>query len=229
MSPKLTCLRLFIAKSKYPSLLLKNDLFIYLFIFKKRFMVDMMNTPDLIRNIAVVGHLHHGKTSFVDMLISETHDIPINVDQPERYTDTHILERDRGLSIKSMPVTLVMQDIKEKSYLLNILDTPGNYGNKQPPNYTVFIYFLFMLGHTNFIDEVVAATRLADGVAIVVDVVEGVMVNTEQVIKHCVREGLAMTLVVNKVDRLMLELKIPPADAYFKLRHTIEEVNSIIR
>lgn len=88
-------------------------------------MVDLMNHPDLIRNIAVVGHLHHGKTSFVDMLISETHDIPINVDQPERYTDTHILERERGVSIKSMPVTLVMQDIKEKSYLLNILDTPG--------------------------------------------------------------------------------------------------------
>lgn len=64
---------------------------------------------------------------------------------------------------------------------------------------------------------------------IVVDVVEGVMVNTEQVIKHCVREGLAMTLVVNKVDRLILELKLPPADAYFKLRHTIEEVNTIIR
>lgn len=103
----------------------------------------MMNTPDLIRNIAIVGHLHHGKTSFVDMLISETHDIPINVDQPERYTDTHILERDRGLSIKSMPVTLVMQDIKEKSYLLNILDTPGNYGNKQRP--IILYLFIFSL------------------------------------------------------------------------------------
>ncbi|CAO3634329.1 unnamed protein product [Mucor fragilis] len=176
--------------------------------YSKEYMSDLMNHPDLIRNIAVVGHLHHGKTSFVDMLISETHDIPINVDQPERYTDTHILERERGVSIKSMPVTLVMQDIKEKSYLLNILDTPG---------------------HTNFIDEVVAATRLADGVVIVVDVVEGVMVNTEQVIKHCVREGLAMTLVINKVDRLILELKLPPADAYYKLRHTIEEVNTVIR
>ncbi|GAA5805185.1 U5 small nuclear ribonucleoprotein component [Helicostylum pulchrum] len=176
--------------------------------YSKEFMVDLLNHPDLVRNIAIVGHLHHGKTSFVDMLISETHDIPINADQPERYTDTHILERERGVSIKSMPVTLVMQDMKEKSYLLNILDTPG---------------------HTNFIDEVVAATRLADGVVIVVDVVEGVMVNTEQVIKHCVREGLKMTLVVNKVDRLILELKLPPADAYFKLRHTIEEVNTVIR
>ena len=55
------------------------------------------------------------------------------------------------------------------------------------------------------------------------------MVNTEQIIKHCIREKIAMTLVVNKVDRLMLELKLPPTDAYFKLRHTIEEVNSIIK
>ncbi|KAI8986479.1 P-loop containing nucleoside triphosphate hydrolase protein [Pilobolus umbonatus] len=176
--------------------------------FSKEYMVDMMNHPDLVRNIAIVGHLHHGKTSFVDMLISETHNTPINADEPERYTDTHILERERGVSIKSMPVTLVMQDIKEKSYLLNIMDTTG---------------------HTNFIDEVVAATRLADGVALIVDVIEGVMVNTEQVIKHCVREGLAMTLIVNKVDRLILELKLPPADAYFKLRHTIEEVNTVIK
>ena len=87
----------------------------------------------------------------------------------------------------------------------------------------------FILGHTNFINEVVAATRLADGVVIVVDIVEGVMVNTEQVIKHCVREGLAMTLVINKMDRLILELKLPPADAYFKVRHAIEEVNTVIR
>ena len=96
--------------------------------FMYRFMVDLMNHPDLIRNVAIVGHLHHGKTSFVDMLISETHDIPINVEQPERYTDTHILERERGVSLKSMPMTLVLQDLKEKSYLVNILDTPGKTG-----------------------------------------------------------------------------------------------------
>jgi U5 small nuclear ribonucleoprotein component len=55
------------------------------------------------------------------------------------------------------------------------------------------------------------------------------MANTERVIKHIVQEKLAFTLVVNKVDRLILELKLPPSDAYYKLRHTIEEVNTIIR
>lgn len=86
-----------------------------------------------------------------------------------------------------------------------------------------------ILGHTDFLDEVVAATRLADGVALVVDVVEGVMVNTEKIIKQCIHDGLAITLVINKMDRLILELKLPPNDAYFKIRHTIEEVNSVIR
>jgi len=55
------------------------------------------------------------------------------------------------------------------------------------------------------------------------------MANTERLIKHVIQEKLTFTLVVNKVDRLILELKLPPSDAYYKLRHTIEEVNTIIR
>lgn len=55
------------------------------------------------------------------------------------------------------------------------------------------------------------------------------MANTEQIIRHCIRENIKMTLVVNKVDRLILELKLPPTDAYFKLRYVVEEVNSVIR
>ena len=54
------------------------------------------------------------------------------------------------------------------------------------------------------------------------------MCNTERIIRHCIQEKVALTLVVNKVDRLILELKLPPTDAYFKLKHTIEEVNTII-
>lgn len=92
----------------------------------------------------------------------------------------------------------------------------------------MYLYASFA-GHTDFLDEVVAATRLADGVALVVDVVEGVMVNTEKIIKQCIHDGLAITLVINKMDRLILELKLPPSDAYFKIRHTIEEVNTVIR
>ena len=83
-------------------------------------------------------------------------------------------------------------------------------------------------GHVNFSDEVTAALRLCDGVVVVVDAVEGVMMNTERVIRHAVQQDKAVTLCINKVDRLILELKLPPTDAYHKLKHTIDEVNSIL-
>ncbi|CAJ2500047.1 Uu.00g029000.m01.CDS01 [Anthostomella pinea] len=183
--------------------------------FDRSFMTDLMNFPDQIRNIAFAGHLHHGKTAFMDMLVLETHDIVDRLekrtgkkrDEQLRYTDTHILERERGVSVKAAPMSLILQSTKGKSHLFNMIDTPG---------------------HVNFVDEVAAALRLVDGVALVVDVVEGVQVNTEQIIKHCVLEDIPMTLIVNKMDRLIVELRLPPSDAYFKLKHVIEEVNTII-
>lgn len=105
-------------------------------------------------------------------------------------------------------MSLILPTTKGKSHLLHIVDTPG---------------------HVNFVDEVAAAIRVVDGVVIVVDVVEGVMVNTEAVIRHALQENVALTLVLNKMDRLILELRIPPSEAYYKIRHTIEEVNNFIR
>ena len=183
--------------------------------FERSFMTDLMNFPDQIRNIAFAGHLHHGKTALMDMLVLQTHNITGRLDKRTgkrrdeqlRYTDVHVLERERGLSIKSAPMSLVLQNTKGKSHLLNIIDTPG---------------------HVNFVDEVASSVRLVDGVVVVVDVVEGVQINTEQIIKHAVLEDIPLTLVVNKVDRLILELKLPPTDAYFKLKHVIEEANTII-
>lgn len=183
--------------------------------FDRTFMTDLMNFPEQIRNVAFAGHLHHGKTAFMDMLVLETHDIADRLekrtgkkrDEQLRYTDIHILERERGLSIKASPMSLVLQGTKGKSHLFNMIDTPG---------------------HVDFVDEVAASLRLVDGVCLVVDVVEGVQVNTEQIIKHAVLENIPLTLIVNKMDRLILELKLPPNDAYYKLKHVIEEVNTII-
>lgn len=55
------------------------------------------------------------------------------------------------------------------------------------------------------------------------------MINTEHIIRHALQENIKITLVVNKIDRLILELRIPPADAYYKIKHTIEEINTFIR
>lgn len=152
-----------------------------------------MDHPQGIRNVTVAGHLHHGKTSLMDMLVFETHQLTWDADEPVslpwtplagpeslylyppqysrfrpflpfpssylstqnqvRYTDTHTLSRSRGISVKSSPMSLILQDSRGKSFLTNLIDTPG---------------------HVNFVDEVASGMRLSDGLVLVVDVVEGV-------------------------------------------------------
>lgn len=176
-------------------------------VYDKRYLVDLMDYPEVVRNVALVGQLHHGKTSLMDMLILSCHNMTWDLSREMRYTDTHPIARARELSIKSMPMSLILPTQQGKSYLANIMDTPG---------------------HVNFLDEVTAALRIADGAVLVVDALEGVMLQTEKILKQVARENLPLTLVVNKVDRLILELKLPPADAYFKLKHTIDEVNTLL-
>ncbi|KAK6050506.1 GTP-binding domain protein [Cooperia oncophora] len=178
-------------------------------VYKKEYLADLMDCPHIMRNVAIAGHLHHGKTTFLDCLMEQTHPEFFRAEDADtRFTDTLFIEQQRGCSIKAMPVTIVMEDSRLKSYLLNIIDTPG---------------------HVNFSDEVTAAYRLCDGVVIVVDAHEGVMMNTERVIRHAVQERLPITLCVNKIDRLILELKMPPADAYYKLRLVIDQVNGLLQ
>lgn len=175
--------------------------------FDKSFLLNMTAFPEMIRNVAVVGHLHHGKTALLDMLVYETHKLVWDADKSIRYTDTHILSREREISIKSQPISLILTSTVGKSHLIHFIDTPG---------------------HVNFADEVASAARLVDGILLVVDVVEGLMVGAEMILRHAIQEGLKITLVVNKIDRLILELRIKPTDAYYKIKHTIEEVNTFI-
>ncbi|GLC44572.1 hypothetical protein PLESTB_001320500 [Pleodorina starrii] len=181
--------------------------------YSNEFLATLMANPELVRNVAIVGHLHHGKTTIMDMFVEQTHELKKLTAAQEaagkqlRFTDTRLDEQARAMSIKMMPMSLVMEGHSGKSYLLNLLDCPG---------------------HVNFNDEVTAAMRLADGVLLVVDAAEGIMVVTERAVRQALQEGLSITLLISKVDRLITELKLPPADAYHKLRHTIEEVNNLI-
>ncbi|PWA88236.1 hypothetical protein CTI12_AA122200 [Artemisia annua] len=175
-----------------------------------QFLLGLMSNPTLVRNVALVGHLQHGKTVFMDMLVEQTHHISTfdqNSEKHMRYTDTRVDEQERRISIKAVPMSLVLEDSNSKSYMCNIMDTPG---------------------HVNFSDEMTAALRLADGAVLIVDAAEGVMVNTERAIRHAIQDRLPIVVVINKVDRLITELKLPPKDAYHKLRHTIEVINNHI-
>ena len=124
-----------------------------------------------------------------------------------RYSDTRKDEQERLISIKSTPMSLILPDNKDKSYIFNLYDTPG---------------------HLNFSDEICSSLRICDGGLIVIDAVEGVMMGTERMIKYMITEGIKITVLVNKIDRLIVELKLPPADAYLKIKHTLEEVNALI-
>jgi U5 small nuclear ribonucleoprotein component len=176
-------------------------------IYSTEFMTSLMDHPQLIRNVAIVGDLHHGKTLFMDLLIQQTQLKKWDPSKEKRYTDTRKDEQERMVSIKSTPISLVLPSSKGKSYLFNLMDTPG---------------------HVNYLDEATAALQVSDGAVIVVDAIEGVMMNTENLLKQALKVNVQLTLVINKVDRLIIELKLPPVDAYFKLLHTIEEVNAFI-
>nr|VDD53805.1 unnamed protein product [Brassica oleracea] len=175
-----------------------------------QFLVGLMSNPALVRNVALVGHLQHGKTVFMDMLVEQTHHMSTFNAKNEKhmkYTDTRVDEQERNISIKAVPMSLVLEDSRSKSYLCNVIDTPG---------------------HVNFSDEMTASLRLSDGAVLIVDAAEGVMVNTERAIRHAIQDHLPIVVVINKVDRLITELKLPPRDAYYKLRHTIEVINNHI-
>lgn len=142
--------------------------------YSAEFLASLMNTPTLIRNIAILGQFHHGKTLFVDSLVQATQEVQWDPSKEVRYTDTRKDEQERGLSVKSTSVSLVLQNIKEKSFLLNVLDCPG---------------------HVNFCDESTAALRVADGAVIVVDAIEGIMLSTERLIKHAIQAQVPICLV----------------------------------
>lgn len=175
------------------------------------------------RGVALIGHLHAGKTTFVDLLLEQT---KIKTDAfgerasmesqsggstggaGPRITDTLVSEQSRGLSIKSTPITLCLPDTRGKSYAVTVVDCPG---------------------HPNFHDESAAALKCADGAVLAVDAVDGIMMSTEMVVTQAISEGLPLTLLITKVDRLLVELKLPPDDAYYKLRRIIGEVNALVR
>ena len=175
--------------------------------FTFEYLTGLMDHPLLIRNICLIGNLSAGKTLLTDLFIQTTHIKDYDLAKEYKYTDTRKDEQQRGISIKAMPLSLVLPILNGKSYLINSIDTPG---------------------HTNFVDEQVVSMRLCDGAVIVIDAAEGCMIHTEKSIRNALHAGLSIIVVINKIDRLFLELKLPPDDAYHKLCQTLEDVNNAI-
>lgn len=177
-------------------------------VYDSAYLQNLLPNSALVRNICVAGHLAHGKTLFLDMLIQQTHIRKWNLDKNYRWMDSRFDEQERQMTVKTKPISLLLPDQNSKSYILSMIDTPG---------------------HPNFHGELVAGLRMADGVLLVVDAIEGLMMGTETIIKHILREDLDVVVVINKIDRLIIEMKIPPEDAYLKICHTLEEINGVFQ
>jgi elongation factor 2 len=168
---------------------------------------EIMKTPEKIRNIAIAAHIDHGKTTFSDNLLSGAGMISEELAGKQLALDFHDDETERGITIDSANVSMV-HTISNEDYLINLIDTPG---------------------HVDFGGDVTRAMRAVDGAIVLCDAVEGIMPQTEIVLKQALREYVKPILFINKVDRLIREVKLTPDEMQERFVKIINQINKLIR
>ncbi|KAL2075750.1 hypothetical protein VTL71DRAFT_693 [Oculimacula yallundae] len=179
-------------------------------------LVALQRNPDGIRNICILAHVDHGKTSLSDALIATNGIISPKLAGKIRYLDSRPDEQTRGITMESSAISLFFSMLRksapdatpeQKEYLINLIDSPG---------------------HIDFSSEVSTASRLCDGAVVLVDAVEGVCSQTVTVLRQTWVEHMKPLLVINKMDRLITELKMTPGEAYIHLNKLLEQVNAVL-
>ena len=173
---------------------------------------NIMDNQNNIRNMSVIAHVDHGKSTLTDSLIAKAGIISLEKAGDQRFTDFRQDEAERGITIKSTGVSLYYEyDIsdsgKNDKFLINLIDSPG---------------------HVDFSSEVTAALRVTDGALVVVDYVEGVCVQTETVLRQSLQELIKPVLMINKCDRALFELKHNSETMCQNFLRVIENANVII-
>ena len=171
-----------------------------------------MDNPNNIRNVTIAAHVDAGKTTTTDALLHKCGIISGRDAGTKCGTDTRQDEQERGITIKSTGISLhcshqMKGESEKKSYLINLVDSPG---------------------HVDFSSEVTAALRITDGAIILIEAVSGVQVQTETVVKQAIADKIKPVLMINKLDRLFLELKMDKVEMFSKLRRHIENVNVLL-
>jgi len=168
-------------------------------------MLKVMGKKESIRNIGIVAHIDHGKTTMTDSLLVEAGLLPPQV-AGSRALDYLEEEQKRRITIKTANISL-LHEMGGCSYLINLVDTPG---------------------HVDFTGKVARALRAIDGAVVVVDAVEEVMAQTEIVTRQALEERVKPVLFINKVDRLIKEMRLTPEEIQTKFVRIISDFNNLI-
>ncbi|MFQ5919865.1 MAG: elongation factor EF-2 [Thermoplasmata archaeon] len=166
----------------------------------------IIHSPEFIRNIGTVAHVDHGKTTLADSLIAGAGMMSEELAGQQLELDYDEQEQARGITINAAAASMV-HDFEGDEYLINLIDTPG---------------------HVDFGGDVTRAMRAIDGAILVVDAVEGVMPQTETVIRQALKERVRIVLFINKVDRLIDELRIDADEMQQRFLKIIGGVNKRI-
>jgi len=167
----------------------------------------LMKSPEQIRNIGIVAHIDHGKTTLSDNLLAGAGMMSENLAGKACVLDFHEDEQNRGITIDTAAVSMV-HTLGEKEFLINLLDTPG---------------------HIDFSGDVTRAMRAVDGSVVLVDAVEGCMPQTETVLRQSLKERVKPILFINKVDRLIKEIKLTPEKMQERFIAIINSINKLIK
>ncbi|HID47738.1 MAG TPA: GTP-binding protein, partial [Methanococcaceae archaeon] len=167
---------------------------------------SLMEMHDRIRNIGICAHIDHGKTTLSDNLLAGAGMISKELAGEQLALDFDEEEAARGITIYAANVSMVHQ-YDGKEYLINLIDTPG---------------------HVDFGGDVTRAMRAIDGAIVVVCAVEGVMPQTETVLRQALKERVKPVLFINKVDRLINELKLTPEELMNRFAKIINDINKLI-